>query len=56
MGMTAETFERVYGHHHPDYQRAVSEAVGNARQKGDRNRATEREQSLLKVVKIIDNH
>jgi integrase len=44
-GMTAETFERVYGHHHPDYQRSASEAVGNfARQKRDRYSATKREQ------------
>jgi len=34
LGMTAETFERVYGHHHPDYQLAASEAVANSR---DRN-------------------
>ena len=56
LGMTAETFERVYGHHHPDYQRAASEALGSARQKRDRYRATEREQSLLKSPKFAGNY
>ena len=45
LGMTVEMFERVYGHHHPDYQRRASEAVGmSPRQKRDRYSATEREQ------------
>lgn len=44
LGMTAETFERVYGHHHPDFQLVASEAVGKAaRQKRDRNPLTKRE-------------
>jgi integrase len=44
LGMTAETFERVYGHHHPDYQVEASEAVGKAaRQKRDRYSATKGE-------------
>jgi hypothetical protein len=55
--MTAEMFERVYGHHHPDYQRGASEAVSNsARQKRDRYRNTKREQTSLNVVKIADKH
>jgi hypothetical protein len=55
MGMTAEMFERGYGHHHPDYQREASEAVSNAaRQKRDRYRATKREQTPLNVIKIAD--
>ncbi len=55
MGMTAETFERIYGHHHPDYQRRASEAVGNfERQKRDRYSATEREQTRSRVIKIAD--
>jgi integrase len=33
LGMTAETFERVYGHHHPDYQVGASEAVGKRSQR-----------------------
>ena len=41
LGMSAETFERVYGHHHPDYQAAASEAMAKLpRQKRDRYPAT----------------
>jgi integrase len=55
LGMTAETFERVYGHHHPDYQLAASEAVGKfARQKRDSYSATKREQTFSSVIKIAD--
>ena len=55
LGMTAEMFERVYGHHHPDYQRGASEAVSNSgRQKRDRYRQTEREQTPLNQIKIAD--
>jgi integrase len=28
LGMTVETLERVYGHHHPEYQRDAAEAIG----------------------------
>jgi integrase len=28
LGMTIQTLERVYGHHHPDYQRDAAEAIG----------------------------
>ncbi len=42
--MTAETFERLYGHHHHDYQIEASEAVGKfARQQRDRYPPTKRE-------------
>ena len=55
LGMTAETFERVYGHHHPDYQRAASEAVGKAvRQKRDSYSATKRERTSSRVIKTAD--
>ena len=27
-GMSQETLERVYGHHHPDYLRGAAEALG----------------------------
>ena len=30
LGMSVEMFERVYGHHHPDFQRAASEAMGRS--------------------------
>ena len=46
LGMSAETFERVYGHQHPDYQEAAAEAAGaSARQKRDRYATTNREQT-----------
>jgi hypothetical protein len=28
LGMSRETLERVYGHHHPDYLRTAAEALG----------------------------
>lgn len=27
LGMSRETLERVYGHHHPDFLRAAAEAL-----------------------------
>ena len=55
LGMSVEMFERVYGHHHPDYQRAASEAVARSRrQNRDRNNETEREQTQSGVGKIAD--
>ncbi len=27
LGMTVETLERVYGHHHPGYQREAANAI-----------------------------
>jgi len=27
LGMTVETVERVYGHHHPDYLKRAAEAL-----------------------------
>jgi integrase len=47
LGMSVETFERVYGHHHPDYQQEVIGAFDHrsrARQKRDSYRASKREQ------------
>jgi len=46
LGMSVETFEKVYGHHHPDYQQEVIEAFDHrsrARQKRDSYLATKRE-------------
>jgi len=51
LGMTRETFERVYGHHHPDYQanavNAFSKRVG---QLPDSFEATKRERRTSNVV------
>ena len=57
LGMTTEMLERVYGHHHPDFQRAASEALGRSRrQERDRYNETEREQMQSGVAKIADKH
>jgi integrase len=55
LGMTVETFERVYGHHHPDHQQHAVNAFGT-RQKPDRYKATKREQTTPSAVKVADNH
>ena len=34
LGMTVQTLERVYGHHHPDYMRSAVEAFGRMRNAG----------------------
>jgi hypothetical protein len=31
LGMSVATLERVYGHHHPDYQRTAVEGIGRRR-------------------------
>jgi hypothetical protein len=28
LGMSPETLQRVYGHHHPDYLKSAAEAFG----------------------------
>jgi hypothetical protein len=41
LAMTEETLERVYGHHHPDYQRNAADALSrpqNVRAKGQISR------------------
>jgi integrase len=57
LGMTRETFERVYGHHHPDFQAgAVNALSGRPGQVSDGYAATNREQASSKVRKINGNH
>ena len=54
--MTRETFERVYGHHHPDFQAgAVNALSGRPGQVSDGYAATNRERSLSNVRKINGN-
>jgi hypothetical protein len=48
--MTAGTFERVYGHHHPDHQAQAVAAFG--RQDADRLAATKREHGTSKVRQL----
>jgi integrase len=53
LGMTRETFERVYGHHHPDFQASAVNALSG--QVSDSYAATKRERSSSKVVKLHGN-
>jgi len=54
--MTRETFERVYGHHHLDFQAvAVNALSGRPGQVPDGYAATDREQASSKVRKINGN-
>jgi integrase len=53
LGMTRETFEQVYGHHHPDFQAGAVNALSG--QVSDSYAATKREQSSSKVVKLHGN-
>ena len=49
-GVTLEVFERVYGHHHPDYQSNAVNALSRPRQKPDSFAATKREQMAPNVA------
>jgi integrase len=59
-GITLEMFERVYGHHHPDFQVNAVNALSRPRafssprpgQLSDRNDATNREQNGTKIAKV----
>jgi integrase len=52
LGMSPEVLERVYGHHHPDFQREVAEKVSG--QKRDRNTVNKRGRASPSATKIID--
>jgi integrase len=55
LGMTVEMLERVYGHHHPDFQREAAEAVARSPgQKRDRNPVNKARQTSLNVTKIAE--
>jgi len=57
LGMTVEVLERVYGHHHPDFQRDAAAAVTRSplRQKCDRNNVNETRRTSAKVTKIAES-
>lgn len=57
-GMTAETRERVYMHHHPDHQANVTEAVTRspAAQKSHRLNARKREQNAEIESVVVELH
>src|SRR5262249_22476055 len=53
LGMTVEVLERVYGHHHPDFQREAAEAIARSPgQKWDRNPVNKTRRTSAKVTKI----
>ena len=52
-GITMDVFERVYGHHHPDYQSNAVNAFNRSRQKPDRYTETERERVWANVIKLV---
>jgi integrase len=55
LGMTVEMLERVYGHHHPDFQREAAEAVARSPgQKWDRNPVNKMRQRSLNATKNAD--
>ena len=49
-GITPDMFDRVYGHHHPDYQANAVNALSRPRQKPDRYPATKRERTVANVA------
>jgi len=56
LGMSVETLERTYGHHHPDFQAQAAKNI-SARpgdRLGDRNPANKREHSPTNVTNVID--
>lgn len=56
LGMTRETFERVYGHHHPDFQAGAVNAFSKSfGQLPDNLAAAEREQRASNVVGLHRN-
>jgi integrase len=54
-GITLEMFERVYGHHHPDYQSSAVNALSRPRQKPDSFAATKRERMARNAVGLDSN-
>jgi integrase len=55
LGMTVETLEAVYGHHHPDHQVGAAAAIArrkSGRQDGDRMSVNKRGQTQTSATKI----
>jgi hypothetical protein len=55
LGMSVETLERTYGHHHPDFQAQAAKniAARPGDRLGDRNPANKREHSPTNVTNVI---
>ncbi|MCJ2132220.1 tyrosine-type recombinase/integrase [Methylobacterium sp. E-045] len=52
---TVDTIERVYWHHHPDFQREAAKRMGRRpRQKPDRNDRNDREQAGTNEGNVVD--
>jgi hypothetical protein len=49
LGMSPEVLERVYGHHHPDFQSDVADRMSG--QKRDRNPVNKTEQATMNEMK-----
>ena len=59
LGMTVETLQTVYGHHHPDFQQDAAEAITSAPNRAagqvrDRSTVNETRQTSQSVTKIRD--
>ncbi len=52
LGMSPEVLERVYGHHHPDFQSDVAERMSG--QNRDRNPVNKHGTSAMNVTKIAN--
>jgi integrase len=53
LGMTVETLEQVYGHHHPDFQKQAIAAFDRPRQFPDRNTRTDDDSSVSVGADIV---
>lgn len=56
LGMTVQTFEAVYGHHHPDHQHNAVNAFKSPRQRPDRLSVNETGLAAPNVVKMHGKH
>lgn len=53
LGMSPEVLERVYGHHHPDFQSDVADKMSG--QNRDRNPVNKQRQKAMDVAKMANN-
>lgn len=56
LGMTVETYERVYGHHHPDHQTRAVNAFNRSPTDTDRMGVNETRQPASNVIKMHGKH
>jgi integrase len=54
LGMTVEMIERVYGHHHPDYQVDAARALSGPGQKRDRNTVNKTRRIMANTTEIVE--